>query len=221
MTASYAGPRYWDSFFRRLRESGSDLDWEGKWIEPFLVPLRDGRVRTILELGCGTGNDAARLADEGYAVTALDFSGEAIERARSRFGSRVGFLVADMAAPLPFRAGGFDAVMSNVALHMFPDGVTRSLFAEIGRVVRPDGLFVFHVNALNDRPLRARQRPGAQELERNYVREPSGQTMHFFSDDYLQDLLQPWREIQLEPVEITHAGTDEPFKQVWRGVVRR
>jgi SAM-dependent methyltransferase len=147
MTASYAGPRYWDSFFRRLREAGSDLDWEGRWIEPFLVPLRDGRVRTILELGCGTGNDAARLADEGYAVTALDFSGEAIERARSRFGSRVGFLVADMAAPLPFCAGGFDAVMSNVALHMFPDGVTRSLFAEIGRVVSPDGLFVFHVNA--------------------------------------------------------------------------
>jgi SAM-dependent methyltransferase len=221
MTASYAGPRYWDSFFRRLREAGSDLDWEGRWIEPFLVPLRDGRVRTILELGCGTGNDAARLADEGYAVTALDFSGEAIERARSRFGSRVGFLVADMAAPLPFCAGGFDAVMSNVALHMFPDGVTRSLFAEIGRVVSPDGLFVFHVNALNDRPLRARQRPGAQELERNYVLEPSGQTMHFFSDDYLQDLLRPWREIRLEPVEITHAGTGEPFKQVWRGVARR
>jgi SAM-dependent methyltransferase len=221
MTANYARPGYWDSFFRRLRESGGDLDWEGRWIEPFLVPLRDDGVQTILELGCGTGNDAARLADQGYAVTAVDFSGEAIKRARSRFGSRVGFLVADMASPLPFRAGGFDAVMSNVALHMFPDGVTRSIFSEIGRVVRPDGLFVFHVNALEDRPLRARQRPGAQELERNYVLEPSGQTMHFFSDDYLQELLRPWRDIQLEPVEITHADTGEPFKQIWRGIARR
>ena len=31
-------------------------------------------MRTILELGCGTGNDAARLAGEGYSVTAVDLS---------------------------------------------------------------------------------------------------------------------------------------------------
>jgi SAM-dependent methyltransferase len=126
-----------------------------------------------------------------------------------------------MSAPLPFPAGGFDAVMSNVALHMFPDGVTRSVFAEIGRVVRPDGLFVFHVNALEDRPLRERWRPVGQELERNYVLEQSGQTMHFFSDDYLRELLQPWREVDLEPVEITSRDTGEPFKRVWRGIARR
>lgn len=221
MTASYARAGYWNSFFRTLREAGDDLDWRGQWTEPFLAPLRDARALTILELGCGTGNDAARLADEGYAVTGLDFSGDAIEHARSRFGSRVSFLVADIAAPLPFAAGGLDAVMSNVAVHMFADGVTRTVFAEIGRIVRPGGLFVFHVNALEDRPLRARKLPVAQELERNYVLERSGQTMHFFSDDYLRELLEPWREVHLEPVEITNAETGEPFKRVWRGIARR
>jgi SAM-dependent methyltransferase len=231
-----AGAEYWDSFFRTLHESGGDLDWEGRWIEPFLVPLRDARVQTVLELGCGTGNDAARLADEGYAVTALDESGEAIKQARSRCGSRISFLVADMTSPFPFPAGGFDAVMSNVALHMFSDAVTRSVFAEIARVVRPDGLFVFHVNALEDRPLRERQRPGAQEFEPNYVLERSSQTMHYFSDDYLQELLQPRREVHLEPVEIAQPSTcdrspiaakarsteaGKPFKRVWRGIARR
>lgn len=112
------------------------------------------------------------------------------------------FLVADMTSALPFPAGGFDPVISNVALHMFSDAVTRSVFAEIARVVRADGLFVFHVNALEDRPLRERQRPGAQALEPNYVLERSGQTMHHFSDDYLHELLHPWREVYLEPVEI-------------------
>jgi ubiquinone/menaquinone biosynthesis C-methylase UbiE len=52
-------------------------------------------VRTVLELGCGTGNDAARLADEGYEVTAVDLSGEAIGQARAKFGSLARFLVAD------------------------------------------------------------------------------------------------------------------------------
>jgi SAM-dependent methyltransferase len=126
------------------------------WTRPFLVLLRESGVRTILELGCGTGNDAARLAGEGYSVTATDLSGEAIGQAQARFGSMARFMVADMTQRLPFPDGGFDAVMSNVAMHMFPDSVTRTVFAEVGRLVRPDGLFLFHVNALEDRPLRAR-----------------------------------------------------------------
>jgi SAM-dependent methyltransferase len=117
MTA-VAGADYWDSFLRGLRESGGDLDWEGRWIEPFLAPLRDAGVQTLLELGCGTGNDAARLADDGYALTALDVSREATEQARSRLGSPVNFLVADATLPLPFPAVPSMGDV-NVAVHMF------------------------------------------------------------------------------------------------------
>jgi len=190
------------------------------WTGPFLVPLREAGVRTILELGCGTGNDAARLAGEGYSVTAIDLSGEAIEQAQARFGSMVRFVVADMTQGLPFTDGGFDAVMSNVAMHMFPDGVTRAVFAEVRRLVRPGGLFLFHVNALEDRPLRARWLP-ARELEVDYVAEESGQTMHFFSEAYLRELLAGWRELHLGSVQIPHREMGEPFKHVWRGIACR
>jgi SAM-dependent methyltransferase len=215
-----AGAQYWDSFFQQRRESGRDLDWEGRWVEPFLIPLRDASAATVLELGCGTGNDAARLADSGYTVTAIDVSGEAVRWARSRFGTRVDFRLADITRPLPFPESSFDAVMSNVALHMFPDGVTRSVFTEIGRVVRPGGLFLSHVNALEDRPLRARARPVVREIEPDYVLEQTGQTMHFFSGDYLRELLLPWHEVQLESVEITDAS-GQPFKRVWRVIAHR
>jgi SAM-dependent methyltransferase len=216
----HAGAEFWDQFFRQRRESGDDLDWEGVWTAPFLVPLREAGVRTILELGCGTGNDAARLAGEGYLVTAIDVSGEAIGQAKAKFGSMARFMVADMTQRLPFPGRGFDAVISNVAMHMFPNGVTRALFAEVGRLVRTGGLFVFHVNALEDRPLRARCLP-ARELEPDYVAEESGQTMHFFSEAYLRELLEGWQEVQLVPVPVPHRQTGEPFKQVWRGIARR
>ena len=212
---------FWDQFFRQLRESGEDLDWEGRWTGPFMVPLAEAGSRTVLELGCGTGNDAARLARGGYSVTAIDVSAEAIAQARARFGSSVRFLVADMTGRLPFPDGSFDAVMSNVALHMFPDLVTRSVFAEVRRVVRPDGLFLFHVNALEDRALRARWRPVARELEKDYVLEQSAQTMHFFSEAYLRELLRDWRELRLDLIEIPHRETGEPFKRVWRGQAHR
>ena len=178
------------------------------------------RVRSILELGCGTGHDAARLADAGYSVTAIDLSGEAVDQARARYGSMARFVVADMTRRIPFPGGSFDAVMSNVAMHMFPDGVTRAVFAEVGRLVRPAGLFLFHVNALEDRPLRARSLP-AHELEPDYVVEESGQTMHFFSEAYLRELLGEWQELQLDPVQIPHRRTGQPFKHVWRGIARR
>ena len=217
---AYAGAEFWDEFFRQRRESGTDLDWGGLWTDPFLIPLREAGVSTVLELGCGTGNDAARLARLGYSVTAIDLSAEAIEQARGRFGSVVRFIVADMTQRLPFPDERFDTVMSNVALHMFPDAVTRALFAEVGRLVRADGLFVFHVNALEDRPLRARRLP-ARELEPDYVAEESGQTMHFFSEAYLRELLMGWRELQLTSVPIPHRYTGEPYKIVWRGIARR
>jgi SAM-dependent methyltransferase len=216
----HAGAEFWDGFFRQRLESGDDLDWAGLWTSPFLVPLREAGVRTVLELGCGTGNDAARLAGEGFGVTAVDVSGEAIRGARARFGSLARFAVADMTRPLPFPDAGFDAVMSNVALHMFPDGVTRAVFAEVGRLVRAGGLFVFHVNSLEDRPLRARRLP-ARELEPDYVAEESGQTVHFFSGPYLRELLAGWQQVQLVPVPVRHRKTGEPFKHVWRGIARR
>ena len=186
------------------------------WTGPFLVPLREAGARTVLELGCGTGNDAARLACAGYSVTAIDLSGEAIGQAQARFGSMARFMVADMTSPLPFPDGSFDAVMSNVAVHMFPGGVTRAVFAEVRRLVRPGGLFAFHVNALEDRPLRARSLP-ALELEPDYVAEESGQTVHFFSEAYLRELLEGWQQVHLVALSVPHRETGEPFKHVWRG----
>src|SRR5215475_841286 len=217
---THAGTAFWDAYFRQRLESGDDLDWAGLWTKPFLVPLREAGVHTILELGCGTGNDAARLAGEGYSVTAIDLSSEAIEQAKAKFGSLATFLAADMTQRLPFPDGSFDAVMSNVAMHMFPDDLTRTVFAQVGRLVRADGLFVFHVNSLEDRPLRASRLP-AREIEPDYVAEESGQTMHFFSEDYLRELLAGWRRVHLVPVPVAHRKTGEPFKHVWRGIAHR
>ena len=93
---------YWDDFFMRRGVRGADLDWGGRWTEPFIPQLWASAARALLELGCGTGNDAARLAAAGFSVVAVDLSSEAIKRARAKHGESVDFRVADMAAGLPF-----------------------------------------------------------------------------------------------------------------------
>lgn len=51
-----------------------------------------------LDIGCGTGNDAAYLADRGWNVTAIDVSSVAIDRARAR-SAAVHWHVADLTRP--------------------------------------------------------------------------------------------------------------------------
>jgi SAM-dependent methyltransferase len=215
-----SGAQYWDGYFRGLRETAEDLDWRGVWTHPFLPRLRAAGAKNVLELGCGTGNDAGWLALEGYTVTAVDVSAEAVSQARARYGRTVAFFVADLTAPLPFELASFDAVMSNVALHMFPDEVTRSVFDAIRDTLRPRGLFLFHVNSLEDRHLRARRIRVAREIEDNYVLEESGQAVRFFSEAYLSELMTGWSNVELERVEATHRRTGEP-KRVWRGIARK
>ncbi len=79
---------------------------------------------------------------------------------------------------------------------------------------------MFHVNSLEDRSLRARKL-AARELEPDYVAEESGQTVRFFSEPYLRELLAGWQQAQLVPVPVRHRKTGEPFKHVWRGIARR
>jgi SAM-dependent methyltransferase len=212
---------YWNDYFRAREQRGDELDWRGRWTEAFVPRLRSDGIETVLELGCGTGADAARLAAAGFDVSATDLSAEAVAAGRSRYPHVGCFQVVDMTQPLPFAAGTFDAVMANVSVHMFPWGVTRTVFGEVCRVLRPGGLFLFHVNAREDRPLRARRRPVRRELEPNYVLEEAGQTVRFFSDADLLELLGGWADVALERVEIADEETQEPFKVVWRAVARR
>jgi SAM-dependent methyltransferase len=127
--------------------------------------------------------------------------------------------VVDMAAGLPFPNASFDAVMANVSLHMFPDSVTRAVFDDVRRLLRPQGLFLFHVNAHDDRPLRERWRAVVREIEPDYVLEQGGQTVRF-SEAYLADLLSGWSVVSSEHVEIPDRATQEPFKRVWRAAAR-
>jgi SAM-dependent methyltransferase len=183
----YAPAAHWDHVFRTLPQASADLDWGEQWVGAFAPMLHTHHVQRLLDLGCGTGNEVQRLAQRRYTVVGLDDSREAITQAARKAGSRTAFLVADMATPLPFMTGSFEAVMSNVALHMFDDARTWGLLTEVRRMVQPQGLLLFHVNALEDRPLRAKRKPPVRELAPNDILEANGQTMHFLV------VFQKWR----------------------------
>ncbi|HET9947371.1 MAG TPA: class I SAM-dependent methyltransferase [Longimicrobiales bacterium] len=91
---------------------------------------------TVLDLGCGTGAHAIRLARRGCRMVAVDLSLAGVRAARERFrreGLKGQFVVAD-AEHLPFKDGSFEVVWSSLLLHHFPK--LETLPEELSRVTR-------------------------------------------------------------------------------------
>jgi ubiquinone/menaquinone biosynthesis C-methylase UbiE len=99
--------------------------------------IAERHPRTALEVGCGWGELAERVAGEtGAEVAAFDLSERMARLARER-GVRV--TVADAQA-LPFRDRAFDLAWANAVLYHVPD-LDRAL-AEAARVIEDGGAFV-------------------------------------------------------------------------------
>jgi malonyl-CoA O-methyltransferase len=113
---------------------------------PMQTAFGDVRGQQVLDLGCGTGRHSAWLAENGAAVTAVDFSSGMLAHAHQRCaGLDVSFVIHDVHAQLPFGDGSFDAVVSALVLEH-----VRTLcpfFAEIRRVLRSGGLG--HISTLH------------------------------------------------------------------------
>jgi SAM-dependent methyltransferase len=107
-----------------------------------------GRGSRILDIGCGTGLDAVRMARLGCAVTATDWSPRMIERTRQRAtAERVHLHALALGAHelgQLSESAEFDGAYSNLgALNCVPD--LAAVAQQCARLLRPSGLLVFAV----------------------------------------------------------------------------
>ena len=102
----------------------------------------------VLDLGCGTGAHAVRLARRGCDVIAVDLTREGVRSARARFLREKlhgRFLVAD-AEHLPIRTRAVSVAWTFLLLHHFPR--LDRLPQELARVAR-DKVVAYEPNAQN------------------------------------------------------------------------
>ncbi len=89
----------------------------------------------VLELGCGTGDVAAQLAEIGRRVVGIDFSENMVGIASNRF-PEIRFEIADAEA-IPYGDGEFDVVVSCYTAHHFAR--PERVFGDARRVLKPGG----------------------------------------------------------------------------------
>ncbi|MET8182577.1 class I SAM-dependent methyltransferase [Streptomyces sp. NPDC005336] len=169
-------------------------------------------AKDVLELGAGHGRDALFFAREGFTVRAIDFSPTGLEQLREaaraqELTGRVTTGVHDVREPLPLADASVDAVFAHMLLCMaLSTREIQALVAEIRRVLRPGGIFVYTVRHTSD----AHYGTGAAHGDDIY--EHGGFAVHFFPRHLVGDLAAGW-----DPSYEVHAFEEgELPRRLWR-----
>lgn len=115
----------------------------------------------ILEIGCGAGEHAIRLAPFARQVVGVDRSTAGTVRADAgarRAGQRNVAFAASDAAALPFRNGAFDKVAAIDFVEHVDDALLARVFGEARRVLAADGIVAIHTPCLTHYVERLKQR---------------------------------------------------------------
>ena len=120
----------------RLSWMDRQIDWAGK---------------AVLDLGCAGGFMAEALVDRGATVTGIDPAEQAISAARAHAAQTGRAIAYDVGVgeALPYADAGFDAVVCVDVLEHVQD--LPRVLAEVARVLRPGGMFLF--DTINRNPL--------------------------------------------------------------------
>jgi SAM-dependent methyltransferase len=117
--------------------------WDVGHPQPEVVRLADDGeiVGDVLDVGCGTGENALHLAARGHRVTGIDASPTAVERARAKAAARgvpAAFLVAD-ALDLARLRRRFETAVDCGLFHVFDGADRRSYAHSLCEVLSPGG----------------------------------------------------------------------------------
>lgn len=122
-------------------------------LDMLLELLAPDPTMRVLDVACGAGHTAVKVAPHVASVVATDLAPEMIERtldlARNRRVTNLTGSVMDVEA-LDWPDGRFDGVTCRIAPHHFTD--IRKALAEIARVMVPGGRFVVEDSAVPDDP---------------------------------------------------------------------
>ena len=136
-----ANAAFWDS------RMGEGNNFHKTLIEPTQLRLLDIKAgQKILEVACGNGQFARKMAELGANVTAVDFADKFIAIAKAKGSHNIRYRVIDATSETDLRkltANIFDAVVCTMAL-MDMENI-EVLIRHVPEMLKEDGVFVFSV----------------------------------------------------------------------------
>jgi SAM-dependent methyltransferase len=129
----------WNNIFKAEGEVFRNIQEDMPRVEKV---FEERGVKTVLDLGCGSGRHSAYLAENGFDVSGFDASPEGIEIAKRNLEAKkieAEFKVGDIYEKLPYQDASFDAIVSTQVIHHNTIEHIRELIKEMERVLSPKG----------------------------------------------------------------------------------
>jgi SAM-dependent methyltransferase len=113
---------------------------------------------TVLELGCGNGNNLALFYEYGFSVTGVDISSEVIAQAQHNFsalsrqglGSRFSFVQQDMLSYLDRDHQQYDVVLLPSSLYYMPESEIELVLKRVRRNMKSGSHFFVRMRTPKD-----------------------------------------------------------------------
>ncbi len=180
------------------RYRSGDLPWDHGMVDYNLVENVARRQITpckVLDIGCGTGDNAVWLAGQGFEVVACDLSETAIRQAKGKAevsGRQIRFLTGDfLHEQIPSAPFGF--VFDRGCLHCIPDLTGRKIFAEkVNRLLEDGGMWLTLAGNA-DEPKREVGPPQLSASELVAIVEPSFEIISMETGFFGSDQIDPPR----------------------------
>lgn len=120
-----------------IRENSEETRWKTPEITRFKSYLEKYQKKTVLDVGCGVGKEAAYLKENGFNVIGIDIAEENIKICKKK---KIQAYVMDF-YKLNFSDESFDAVLALSSLLHAPKKHFPLIIQEIERVLKPQGIF--------------------------------------------------------------------------------
>lgn len=171
----------------------------------------------ILDIGCGEGEFLFKILDDFDALYGLDIARTrlfAADREKKTLPKReqkkIEFILSDADAALPFRDRMFDAVTMIATLEHFFD--PYAVFAEIRRVLKPEGCVIFQVPNLGFLPRRIAVFMGNIPVTSEDDTGWDGGHLHYFTVSAVEEFLHTTGFLS---DRVTCSGVFAPLRQWW------
>jgi ubiquinone/menaquinone biosynthesis C-methylase UbiE len=173
--------------------------WRDKWVNKNNWPesqfakrvyvfVKNKKLKTMLDLGCGGGRDSEYFSRRGFRVTAVDIIVSEQQQKKIKR-NNIAFVKSDI-RKIKIKNKSFDIIYAHLILHYFNNKQIEKIMNDLHKILKPGGYIFIKCKSVGD-PLFGK----GKMIEPNFY--DFIHLRHFFSKEYMREKLKKFRVIKI------------------------